>query len=93
MVVIEAMAFGCAVLATAVGDIPYHVKDGINGFLFSDMADEEKIVEEGAARILKLKNDRQLLKTISTNNTSYAKHNFGIEKFNRTYRQLFESVK
>ena len=93
MVVIEAMAFGCAVLATAVGDIPYHVKDGINGFLFSDMADDEKIVEEGADRILKLKNDRQLLKTISANNTSYAKHNFGIEKFNQAYRQLFESVK
>lgn len=93
MVVIEAMASGCVIMGTAVGDLPMHIKEGINGYLFTNVADEEKIIREGTEKILALKNDPQLVQSISMHNISYAKHNFAIEKFNASYRQLLELAK
>jgi glycosyltransferase involved in cell wall biosynthesis len=93
MVVIEAMAYGAAVLATPVGDIPWHVKNGINGYLFSTVTDETKIEEEGIEFIMKLQKDRQLLDRISKNNVHYATEHFTIDKFNNSYRHLLESIK
>lgn len=91
MVVIEAMNNGCAVLATPVGDIPFHVKTKEHGLLFSSVADEATIVNEATAFILELKNNPELFAAISKNNSNYAAANFGIEKFNAAYNQLFES--
>jgi glycosyltransferase involved in cell wall biosynthesis len=88
MVVIEAMAHGLAVIATPVGDIPLHLQQGVNGFLFSEVQDEQRIITEGTAWILRLKADRNLLHTISQANIQYASHNFGIENFRAHYRQL-----
>ena len=93
MVVMEAMAHGCAVIATAVGDIPHHLKENVNGFLFSSIENEEKIVSEGAQEILKLKNDHELLNSICKNNSQYAQNNFSIEQFNQAYRHIFETGK
>lgn len=92
LVIIEAMANGCAILATQVGDIPLHVKNKENGYLFSSTRDENKIVAEGIDYILHLKNNRLELEYISNNNISYAKHNFAIEKFNTAYQQLINST-
>lgn len=91
MVVIEAMNNGCAILATPVGDIPRHIKNKENGFLFSTVTDEPQIVQEAVTYITTLKNDRALFETISKNNSNYAAANFGIEQFNAAYNQLFES--
>lgn len=91
MVVIEAMNNGCAVLATPVGDIPFHIKTKEHGLLFSSVTDEALIVNEAAAFILELKNNPELFAGISKNNSSYAAANFGIEQFNAAYNQLFES--
>jgi L-malate glycosyltransferase len=88
MVVIEAMAHGCAVLATPVGDIPLHIRNNENGFLFSSVIDEKIIVQEGVKFIEQLKNNRMRFEEISLTNINYAKHNFGIEKFNGAYRNL-----
>ena len=44
--VMEAMAAGCIILSTPVGDIPHHVKHGQNGFLFSSIKDELTIIKE-----------------------------------------------
>lgn len=87
LVVIEAMAFGCAILATPVGDIPLHVKPGVNGFLFGTVNNESAIITEGVNHILELKNNRPALETMAANNINYAKHNFAIEKFNAAYRE------
>jgi glycosyltransferase involved in cell wall biosynthesis len=91
MVVIEAMAYGCAIISTAVGDIPLHIKQGINGFLFSDVQDEKKIVQEGVQYILELKKNPVLLQSISENNIRYARQNFGLEKFNLAYQNLLHT--
>lgn len=93
MVVIEAMNNGCAILATAVGDIPLHVKNNENGFLFSSVTDEATIVKEAVDYILQLKNNPQLFTAISKNNSNYAAANFGIQQFNNAYSRLFETQK
>lgn len=93
MVIMEAMAHGCAILSTAVGDIPYHIKDGENGFLFSKTKDAVLIIDEAKEKLIWLNHRRTELKRIGENNIKYAKHNFGIERFNKEYRALFLSVK
>ena len=93
MVIMEAMAFGCVILSTAVGDIPYHVKNNVNGFLFSNTENESAIIDEATEKIIWLKNNRIELNQMEKNNINYANHNFGIERFNKNYQDLFSSVK
>jgi len=93
LVIIEAMAHGAAIIATPVGDIPFHVKTGLNGYLFSSITDESKIEEEGIDFIVKLQKDRKLLTSISDNNVRYATEHFTIEKFNQAYQHLLSSIK
>lgn len=92
MVIMEAMAYGCAIISTAVGDIPYHVKNGENGFLFSKTGDKFSIIDEAKARLIWLRDHRQELKKIGESNINYAKHNFGIERFNKDYNDLLSKV-
>jgi L-malate glycosyltransferase len=93
MVIMEAMAHGCAILSTSVGDISYHIKDGENGFLFSNTNDDVAIIEEAKEKLIWLKDHRTELKKIEENNINHANHNFGIERFNKDYQDLFSSVK
>jgi len=90
MVIMEAMANGCAIIATPVGDIPFHVKNNENGFLFSSVDDEQGIIIEGCEKILWLKNHYEQWKKISETNTLHATDNFGIEQFNAAYRNLLK---
>lgn len=90
MVVIEAMAHGCVVIATPVGDIPFHIKNGETGFTFSTSDNESAIVEEGVSLLLALKDDPARLERISSAAYNYAKLNFGIDSFNRSYRELLK---
>ena len=92
MVIMEAMAHGCAILSTGVGDIPYHIKEGENGFLFTNIDDDISIIDEAKEKLIWLRDHRSELKKIEENNIRYAKHNFGIERFNKEYKQLFLSV-
>ncbi len=92
LVIMEAMANGCAILATPVGDLPYHIKNEENGFLFSSIENEGIIINEAKEKILWLNNHFDLFEKISNKNISYANHNFGIERFNKDYQQLFESI-
>ena len=93
MVIMEAMAYGCVVLSTSVGDIPYHVKNNENGFLFSNTEDGSAIINEAIEKIIWLKNNRLEMNRMAENNISYANHNFGIERFNKNYQDLFSSAK
>lgn len=90
MVVIEAMAHGCVVMATPVGDIPLHIRHGENGFTFSSVNDEELICREGQEWLQQLKNDPVLFEKISGAALAYATANFGIEKFNQSYAELLK---
>jgi L-malate glycosyltransferase len=91
MVAMEAMAQGLTIVSTAVGDIPYHIKDEENGFLIHEK-DEEAIVEKGAAILSNLSNNRSVLEAIGQRNKNYAFERFGIEAFNKNYLRLFESL-
>jgi glycosyltransferase involved in cell wall biosynthesis len=93
LVVIEGMSLGCAIVATPVGDIPFHIKDGVNGYLFTSIADEEKIMNEGYTFISELEKNDFLSRQISQNNIQYCREHFSIEQFNERYQKLFERLK
>lgn len=92
LVIIEAMAAGCAIISTPVGDIPYHVSPN-NGFLFSSIENKEQILLEAINYIKELSNNPQLLKSMATENIKYALKNFTITQFNTSYRSLVTNVK
>lgn len=93
MVVMEAMAFGLAIVSTAVGELPLHVVNGINGFLIDDVMNEKTVVEEGISYLMKLWQDTALLFSISENNIDYAYHHFGMNRFVEDYQRLAEEVR
>lgn len=93
MVVMEAMARGCIILATPVGDLPAHVHQNRQGFLFSSITDEEKIITEAVVFLKKLLSDRALGNIISTDNIAYAREHFGLHTFEDAYRSLIDSAK
>lgn len=88
LVFMEAMAKGCAIIATPVGYMPMHIKKDENGCLTSTAGNEETILKEMQEYIFKLAADRQLLKTIETANINYAFANFGIDIFYNAYKRL-----
>jgi glycosyltransferase involved in cell wall biosynthesis len=90
MVVMEAMARGCIILATPVGDLPVHIKQGINGFLFSQVGDEQKIISEAVEILNKLHADTGLRVNISSANIKYAREHFGLVSFEKHYQKLFD---
>ena len=93
MVVMEAMAKGLAILATSVGEIPLHVKEGVNGFLINDYTNERGVIEKGTEALLHLEGDKKLLPQISAANITYAFNHFGMTRFRAEYRQLFEQMR
>jgi glycosyltransferase involved in cell wall biosynthesis len=88
LVVIEAMANGCAILATPVGDIPDHVRNGQQGFVFTTTSDEEKIVDEAVRHILALATNPVQWGEMGAANILYAQEHFSLEQFNAAYRRL-----
>lgn len=93
MVVMEAMARGCAIIATPVGDLPVHIKNEVNGFLTTAVDNENQVVAEGVEFIRRLKSDIALRHRIFENNTRYAGEHFSLEKFNHQYSELIHSLK
>jgi L-malate glycosyltransferase len=91
MVVMEAMASGCAVIATAVGDIPVHVKENINGFVLTDVFDEQKILTSAIEGITECCNNPAFLKKVSINNRKYAEDYFSNTAFHKRYAELFNA--
>ena len=91
MVIMEGMARGLAVLATDVGDIPYHVQNGLNGGLLDHTRAEEEIVQQAAAQLGDWLAHPAQLQAIARNNIAYAREHFGMEAFARAYRKLLIS--
>jgi glycosyltransferase involved in cell wall biosynthesis len=86
LVVMEAMAYGCAIIATPVGDLPIHVQHK-NGFITS-IIDAEKVADEMTQYLLQLSTDKFLLEVMSKNNIEYSKKHFDLDIFNKKYQDL-----
>ncbi|HEX6916270.1 MAG TPA: glycosyltransferase family 4 protein [Chitinophagaceae bacterium] len=86
MVLMEAMARGCAVMATPVGDIPYHIQPS-TGWLFSS-TDALVLLAEAKQWFSGLSPAR--LSAMSASAVDYANENFGIDRFNRQYRAILQ---
>jgi glycosyltransferase involved in cell wall biosynthesis len=82
----EAMASGCIVMATPVGDIPYHININ-NGFVFSSI-DKNIIINEAIEWLRKLNSEQ--LEKLSFSAKEYAFKNFGIEAFNQQYKTILQ---
>lgn len=89
MVIMEAMARGLAVLSTDVGDIPYHVQQGVNGWLIPHQQPEAEIVAEGA-RLLR-EAGPEALAAMRDRNIAYAREHFSLEAFAAAYRSLLSN--
>lgn len=85
LVAMEAMANGCIVIATPVGDLPIHLD---SSFITSSV-NAEILVKEMTLKILDLKDKIGLLKEISQRNRQYAIDNFDLKIFNEKYISLF----
>lgn len=60
LVLLEAMAAGCPVIAANAGGIPDIVTDGVNGFMFDPMDDASAIA--ATQRLLAMRAERELLR-------------------------------
>lgn len=92
LVLMEAMAYGAAIISTDVGIVPIFVKDGISGFVIKNNNAETIIIDEMTKKVIQLDSDRSLLKKIGENNIEIAFENFDIKQFYKEYQQLFENL-
>jgi glycosyltransferase involved in cell wall biosynthesis len=91
--IMEAMAAGCIILSTPVGDIPHHVKHGQHGFLYSSIKDESIIISESIKHLKQIQNDSALRQQIINNNQQYAQKEFELSIFEQRYQSLFDQLK
>jgi len=92
MVVMEAMGRGCAIIATPVGDIPLHVRPGVNGWLFTTVNDEDLIVQEGVDYLGEALEQGQTLSRMGRENIVHAREHFGLKTFEHKWRELVHRV-
>jgi glycosyltransferase involved in cell wall biosynthesis len=82
------MGRGCAIIATPVGDIPLHVKPGVNGWLFTTVEDEDRIIREGVDYLREAIRHGQTLNRMGRENITHAREYFGLKTFERKWREL-----
>lgn len=80
LVVMEGMNYGLAIISTAVGDVPLHVKNDINGYIADASIDDNNLIKYMSDQILYLNSHRNLLQIISKENHSYALTQFSIKE-------------
>ena len=90
MVIMEGMARGLAIIATAVGDIPNYIEPGKNGFLLQPVTDEKAIIDKGCNYIEQVNHNQKLLNEMASANISMAVTNLDIKITREKYRSLFE---
>ncbi len=83
----ESMAFGVPVIASAVGGIPSVIQHGLNGFVCQP-SDLDAFVRN----IKKLASDTNLCRSMGKNGRQYALQHLTIKNTNRKYRNLFLSL-
>lgn len=88
MVIMEAMSHGVIPIATNVGGISEHIEDNNNGYLINE-TDEISIINLCCEKILNVISDPIKKRKISKSAFDYAIENFGIQKFNKSYKKIF----
>ena len=84
MVLLEAMAAGCPIIATKVGGVPTVIKHGQNGSLI-----ESENPEALASEIIKLLSNKELRNRYSENGLSQFREKFGADIMTRKYERLY----
>jgi L-malate glycosyltransferase len=85
--ILESMAAGVPVVATAVGGTPELVKDGETGFLIP-LGDKQKLVET----LVRLVRDPALRVQCSARSRQFARERFHISEVSRRFEQLYLSL-
>jgi mannosyltransferase len=87
MVLIEAMAAGCCVVATRIAAVPEVIDDGRTGFLFEpgDVAGLRTI-------LARLMGDSALVEQVGRAAAAEAQRRFGVEHEARALAQVYTSV-
>lgn len=86
-VILEALACGTPVIATAVGGIPEQVVDGQTGFL-TRPGDPDHM----STSVKRLLNDKVLHSKISSAAAQYAQKNFGLSRMVDDYLRFYEEI-
>lgn len=90
LTLMEAMSQGVGVIATPVGDIPLHIQDGQNGWLFSG-TEEGSILKEATQLVKNFISDQALQNRMEKNCRNYAEKHFSLERFRSQYRNLLHA--
>ena len=86
-VVLEALACGTPVIATAVGGIPEQVLDGKTGFLT-----QPNNAADMAEKIIQLLGDEDLLHKMAIAAGDYARTHFGLDRMVNAYLSYYQEV-
>lgn len=90
-VFMEAMSDGVVPISTAVGGIPVHLQNELNSLLVKE-DDEAQIIQKMSGCILRLNNDRNLLRKLSINAHNYAKNNFWCDNYCKNINKLINEL-
>lgn len=103
MVVLEAMAKGCAIIAAPSGEIPDLIDDGVNGFIVEDKSlanhtihttkeqsvqNSQEFIENTVAKLKLLSENLELLRQMQANSYQKVKQ-FNWSTFQKNYRNTF----
>jgi glycosyltransferase involved in cell wall biosynthesis len=84
MVLLEAMAAGCPIIATEVGGVPMAIHDGQNGSLV-----KPKDPKALSSEIMRLLSNKDVGKRYSENAVRLAQEKFSAEAMTRSYERLY----
>ncbi|AUS04131.1 glycosyltransferase family 4 protein [Pseudotamlana carrageenivorans] len=90
MVIMESMPYGVIPICTNVGGIHEHIEDMKNGVLINKEYDED-IIEAFIEKLIYLIENKDITSELLNNAFYYSINNFKIEKFNKSYQDLFVS--
>jgi L-malate glycosyltransferase len=86
MVIMEAMAQGCAILTTPVGDVPNRLEPDVAAI--TSTVDAEQVVLEMTERLMAFARDTTALLAMRQAALAQAKRDFGMDAFVARYREL-----
>ena len=87
MVLMEAMSFGVVPVCTNVGGIYEHITNNKNGLLINNNVDEKIIITKFIETINYIQSNNKF-NSLSQNSFNYARENFGLENFQKSYKEL-----
>lgn len=93
VVIMEAMSNGVVPVSVDIGGISECLKSNCNGFLIENNENEEIIIEEFAEKIKFLFENKAIFNQVSRQAFSDAQQEFGIDRFNNSYRALLSNNK